>query len=399
MKKYITPLLCAAALCSCTAQNKASSQSSVQNVTEFSSYSFAENINETAASSPDKSLSFTVTEKGVDVSRAGEILQTIEGEFLEELSFYDDVAPEEFLTVRDYDFDGYEDLFIPTLIGRPNTPGIYYRYNAETGLFDEWEKLNEIGCLMNVNDDDTLTNNIGSSAVDHESITYKWENDVLKPISRETQYIGNDGEVYIDSFDYDNIGNETLVKRERAILDEDHNWLGTEEVRIQSDYSFSVNEKGVDVIHDGKPIQTLECTPMNENMLISDDYNFDGYNDLFAITDIQDVKLSGIYYKFNPETSMFEEWEELNRFGYSFDTGISSNVSIGKVLSYDTDDHERFIYKWEDDDLVLVEKSITIIDKHNNKATTELYYIDADGNETLIDSAERDLDENPLDFD
>lgn len=384
MKKHIIPLLCVVLLCGC-ADNTESSADSAADVTAVT-----ENTTEAETTEPAEGLSFEIDQQSIELFIDGEYIQTIDLDYM----------PQNYhIKTIDYDFDGYDDLFIPTLIGRPNTPGIYYHYNVETGLLEEWEELNTIGCLMNVNDDDTLINNISISAVDHKTITYKWNNGNLQEISYQTQYCGSDNEIYIDAYEYDENGNEILVKRERVILDEDHNWLGTEEVEIQPDYSFSVNENSVDVINDGELVQTLECTPMNENMLISDDYNFDGYNDLFAITDIQDVKLSGIYYKFNPETSMFEEWEELNRFGYSFDTGISSNLSIGKVLSYDTDNHERFIYKWEDDDLILVEKIITVIDKHNNKATTEIYCIDADGNETLIESSERDLDENPLDFD
>lgn len=167
-------------------------------------------------------------------------------------------------------------------------------------------------------------------------------------------------------------------------------------------YTFAVYEDSIDVMWSGEVIQTLECSPFTDNMLITDDYNFDGYNDLFVITDVQDVKLSGTYFKFNPDTSQFEEWDELNNIGHTLDIGISSNVSIGQTLSYSTskpDEHETFIYKWENDKLILVERRITLIDNENNTAVTELYYIDDNGNEILIESAERDLNEHPLDFD
>lgn len=171
---------------------------------------------------------------------------------------------------------------------------------------------------------------------------------------------------------------------------------------IEYNYSLTVNENSVNVMRNGDVIQTLDCTPYSENMLISEDYNFDRYDDLFVITDIQDVKLSGIYFKFNTETALFEEWSELNNIGHTLDIGMSSNLSIGQVLSYSTsnpDAHETFIYKWENDKLILVERRITIIYNENNTAVTELYYIDDNGNEILIESAERDLNEHPLDFD
>lgn len=132
------------------------------------------------------------------------------------------------------------------------------------------------------------------------------------------------------------------------------------------------------------------------------DYDFDGYDDIFFQTSIRTANEPGIYYHFNPETCLFEEWEELDNIGYRLDIGMSSNLSIGQVLSYSkskTDEHETFIYKWENDKLILVERRLTLIDSENNTAVTELYYIDDNGNEILIESAERDLNENPLDFD
>lgn len=199
-------------------------------------YSIDENGNETLSNLAMNSniYVFTVTENGVEITQNNEIIQTIEGNFLEELSSYNDIGktPEEFIVIEDYDFDGYDDLFIPTLIGRPNTPGTYYRYNSETGLFEEWDELNEIKLLASTDSDaQTITLNKSGSAVDHESIVYKWDNSVLKPISREIQYYSD--QVYIDTFEYDENGNQALVKRERAILDENNNWLGTEEIEIQ----------------------------------------------------------------------------------------------------------------------------------------------------------------------
>jgi len=132
------------------------------------------------------------------------------------------------------------------------------------------------------------------------------------------------------------------------------------------------------------------------------DYDFDGYDDLFFQTTIHTANEPGVYYRFNPETCLFEDWDELNNIGHTLDIGISSNVSIGQTLSYSTskpDEHETFIYKWENDKLILVERRITLIDNENNTAVTELYYIDDNGNEILIESAERDLNEHPLDFD
>lgn len=47
-----------------------------------------------------------------------------------------------------------------------------------------------------------------------------------------------------------------------------------------------------------------------------------------------------------------------------------------------TDDGQRFIYKWNNDKLNLIERRET--DENNNM---KLYYIDENGNETLIDES------------
>lgn len=259
MKYFFVFLLCIGLFCSC-AETKDSSSSPELNVPETTT---EDKTNESVTTSNFEMNSntyvFTVTEKGVEITQNNEIIQTIEGNFLEELSSYNDIGktPEEFIVNEDYDFDGYDDLFIPTLIGRPNTPGTYYRYNAETGFFDEWDELNKIKLLASANPEaQTITLHENGSAVDRESTVYKWDNSVLKPISRERQYYSD--QLYIDTFEYDENGNQALVKRERVILDEDNNWLGTEEIEIPQNYSFSVTENSVDAIYNDELVQTLE---------------------------------------------------------------------------------------------------------------------------------------------
>ncbi|MDE5946752.1 MAG: hypothetical protein K2G63_05585 [Oscillospiraceae bacterium] len=157
---------------------------------------------------------FSVTENGIDILINGKTVQTIEGDFLEEYSRYSDigVAPEKFITYTDFNFDGYKDLFIPDLLGRPNIPGHYYKFNPRTSKFEGWEELDTVGQLMSVKDK-TLVHNAVGSAVYHKTTVYKWVNDEIEPVSRSLMY-EKKGKIYLDNYEYDENGNETLIKSE-----------------------------------------------------------------------------------------------------------------------------------------------------------------------------------------
>lgn len=177
--------------------------------------------------------SFKVDTDGVWVYYDDTMIQLLPADTEQLLEYTDHYAPEELLYYRDYDFDGWNDLFIPEVLGRANMPGRYYRFNTETGLFDVWAELDEIGLYIHPNNDGTLTCSVTSSAVDHKSTVYKWQDGKLTAIRREVQYQSGDGEIYIDYFTVSD-GEEQLYKRERALLDEDdHDWYGTEEVPIE----------------------------------------------------------------------------------------------------------------------------------------------------------------------
>lgn len=176
----------------------------------------------------------------VTLKDTGELVQTINGDFSSEVDKYEGVDGFEehyyqgvdVLEFADYDFDGYDDIFFQTSINTANEPGIYYHFNPETCLFEEWDELNQIGLQCYFGDDKTLKVSVTGSAVDHETTVYKWNNECLVPVSREVQYADGKNDIYIDYYEYNENSEEILVKREKALLDEDKNWLGTEEVEI-----------------------------------------------------------------------------------------------------------------------------------------------------------------------
>lgn len=167
----------------------------------------------------------------IRLKETDEIVQKIEGDFSAAADKYS--GKENFsLKFEDYDFDDYDDMFLQTTTLTANEPGVYYHFNPETCLFEEWTELNKIGVQCYIDSDKkTLNVFLTGSAVDHETKVYKWDNETLVMTERELMYQGADGEVYIDNFNYDS-GTEMLEKRER-IINPGAEWIKTEEIPIE----------------------------------------------------------------------------------------------------------------------------------------------------------------------
>lgn len=383
--KIIPLLICICFLCSCSIRNNnSSSNPDMISIDSSIEIIMSENSN------INNYDSFNVTENGVEFFRGSEIVQIIEGQFLEELSIYlPERSPESFLIFEDYDFDGYNDLFIPSLIGRPNIPGVYYRFNPETSLFEEWDEMKQIGLSVSVDREKSeLKSSSVSSAIDHKSLTYKWNNDKLVLTERQVQYMDpNEQQIYIDTFEYDGNENEKLIKREKAILDDNKNWLGTEEIGIifpENQFEFSVNSimNTVDVMLDGNVIQSLECDyppycgENAEDKLIFEDYDFNGIKDLFIPIANGAMYSQGTYYRFNQNSQRFEKWDELNEIGRQ----MIIKDSYLKLRNYDSPYWLNYYnYHWILGHLIPFEHEISPDGK-----TVEVYSIDQNNIETLL---------------
>ena len=385
MKKYIIALVLTGLLAGCSDRNEntVSNENELVSAPETTAETTTAEEITTESELVSDGYNFKVEADGIHFFE-GSIYQKIEldcSEFLESVEKYDK-APEEFLTIADFNFDGYDDLFVPHGIGAANVSGKYFYMNPTRDFnpFEEWDELNKIGLLMSVDSENQVLNlSETGSAVDHEVTVYKWKTGKLHPVSHEIQYAVYN-QIYIDHFEFDDAGKETFVKRERVLLDENNEWLGTEEVEFPHSYAFSVNENSVDVLLDGKIFQTIECDhTLSEKNLFFEDYDFDGFNDLFILNE----NSNGTFYRYVPDSGLFEKWDELNKIGKFMYTGISSNVSIGRILVKNDGNDQTFIYKWNDGSLILVERSETVIDENTNESVKKWYYIDENGNEVI----------------
>lgn len=393
MKKLVIALTMAAILSGCSAKDKRSVLSEKEEIA--ATVTSAESTSATEATTAPESEATSEAEQDSDfqilkVEDDGitvlvhDTIQKIEIDCSQLFEFAERYHenPEYFLAIDDFNFDGYDDLFVPRGAGVPNIMGTYFYMNptANFNPFEEWDELNEIGFLMKADSEKKILNfSSRISAIDHDWIIYKWKAGKLHPVSREYQYQSvYDNQVYINCFEYDDDGKETLAKIKRALLGENKEWLGTEEVELPNRYTYSVNENSVDVLLEGKIIQTLECDYTPDDKLFFEDYDFDGCNDLFFMMKNGAMYSNGAYFRYVPDTGLFEKWDELNKIGRGMIVNAENSTLREKKHS---DDYwlEYFDYKWEDSKLVLFEHRVS-----ETGEIMEIYSVDSDGNEKLI---------------
>lgn len=191
-----------------------------------------------------------IQDNGIAIIRNGKTVQLIETDIKSILDEYQDKIPNPstLITLKDYDFDGYDDLYIKQGGFRtPNPYGVYMHYNPETKKFETWEQLSGINTVIWVDEENQkLNTSVTGSAVDHESWTYIWNEDKkLQLIGSLLQYAVEE-DVFIDYFEYPD-GEKTLVRREQIILDDEHNIIDTTEIPLVQDPTEAPTESPTEV--------------------------------------------------------------------------------------------------------------------------------------------------------
>ena len=124
---------------------------------------------------------------------------------------------EKYISVADFDFDGYLDIFIPYELSYTGY-GYYYCYLPEKNDFALNDELMEVNRLMKIGPDNTLVEEQDDGYIDRFTF-YQWDGNKLKKIRKTETYISyNDQKKHTDIYTYDSKGNETL---EDTIIEED----------------------------------------------------------------------------------------------------------------------------------------------------------------------------------
>lgn len=201
-----------------------------------------------------------VQENGVEIIRDGKTIQLIEINTEEMLYFYAEsiTDPSTLINIEDFDFDGYDDLFIPQNIGTLNTNGVYMHYNPETETFEEWEAMSEIKTYIFLDkENQKLKTSVRESASDHEGWTYIWnDNKQLELVESWLQY-AVDGNIFVDYYEYPN-GEKNLLRREQHIYDEDGHFVKTIEVPLEEETTEASTEAPTEVPTEAPTEETTE---------------------------------------------------------------------------------------------------------------------------------------------
>ncbi|MDE6093058.1 MAG: hypothetical protein K2G14_08185 [Ruminococcus sp.] len=260
----------------------------------------------------DEVIYFEVTENSVNAMRDGKVLQSFENNTLYEHSLSGErhTPPEKYLDTSDFDYDGYEDLFIPETVDK----GTYYRFNPDTERFDVWDELNKTGDIffMESDDENCLRSIIYKDSTDYkyEILVREWQDGKLVPHHREAHY---------------NLYSSDYINMDGVIFRRDYN-----------------------------------CRKISVDDV---DFDFDGYNDLY-IPDYDEEK--GTYYRYNPDTEKFEEWDELNK--------ISLPLTVdGNYLKYHISDimgnAETVFYEWLDKSISQSQRIVTYTAENGERYT------------------------------
>lgn len=431
MKKYAITLLCAALMCGCSDNSgsphadtepvsTAAFDSAETTVTMTEAETTAE-ITTQAVTQPAKKkvgyASYSITDERIELSMNGETVTTLT---------HDPPLPEHgSLTVHDFDFDGYDDVFIPDHYN--GDWGTYYHYLPESREFVVWEEMfahSSKAYLAEIGDDNTLTMTV-YDIYSSQKYVDEWKDGKLSTISYDDQYYNE--YAITDHYEYRG-GEPVLVYRQYT-----NSNTGAKFRYEEYPVYFRVTENSILVMQEEKLLQKIENVELyslveqleefnaNKTVVTLDfgvtlpehyinnvDFDFDGYKDLAYPIDNYYVGGKNVwtYFRYDPEAEQFVPWEELNEIGdflyieddetltqYTMTTEPTISYSYGwedgqlklrtrkESLSDGDGGYDEYIYEYDENGTDRLAKRI-----HHalgSITSADVYIYDEFGNETL----------------
>lgn len=190
----------------------------------------------TEAVTNEKSYAFRLTDKGAEISQKdGEVIQEIEfySPWLKEA--YEKDPDGSYFVSADFDFDGDDDVAVLVSADDNVETYQYFRCDKEKNTFESWEELDVMYSLAVVDENaKTLSFHSLNGVEGYYDTVYRWTDDEkLMPVSAVIQYSdGNEAVRY--SYEYDENGVSTCIKKERVLRDENGSLTDkTEELPIE----------------------------------------------------------------------------------------------------------------------------------------------------------------------
>ncbi len=219
------------------------------------------------------------------------------------------------------------------------------------------------------NPDETLCIN-EDSIYGSSRTTYRQEEGELVPIRLAEQYWRH-GSTVTDTYEYARDGQKILVQREIRYMD------GSRSEIIEYPLYFRILPDTVQVVRHTQIVQELPVgsfwdgyadleafyeqqaitptVPLDgahlrepEQYLGTEDYDFDGYADLYVPDSLYGTQ-NGTYYRFSPKTEQFVLWDALNVLGYPLYAEAEHNI----LSSYHDGQHQY--WQWQNEQLIEIE--------------------------------------------
>lgn len=120
--------------------------------------------------------------------------------------------------------------------------------------------------------------------------------------------------------------------------------------------------KDVDLTDIRNAIANDPSKTINDFIVRQNDFDFDGYPDLFIIEKQDDLNKTGKYYRYDPTKGIYAAWSELN--GLNFNTGVEGyeiipNASDNSLTIYnkkDTLNYEEKTFEWGENRVLIIRR-------------------------------------------
>lgn len=178
---------------------------------------------QTATQSFTESFTTPTEEKKFSYALNGTTVELrINDRLVKTLSYY--YTPDEkYISVADFDFDGFNDIFIP-YENCYSGYGYYYCYLPEKNDFALNDELMEINRIMKIGPENTLVEEQDDGYIDR-FIVYQWDSNKLKKVRKSETYKSfNDEKIHTDIYKYDSKGAEylddTIIEEDTTVVSE-----------------------------------------------------------------------------------------------------------------------------------------------------------------------------------
>ena len=306
------------------------------------------------------------------------------------------------IKVADYNFDGYDDIFIPdeeTSFG--HVLGDYYLCDPQTLDFGKSEELGVFfGRGTEMKADLTYkrlimeyTERTSEFIVKDCALNYVWEGGRLVPHSLTKKYENADSiataeEMFTDTYEFED-GRYEVLKERRVFKNQSNDLLRTEEnvgyVRVTD--SAVQYMKGGDVVQEipvsdiHKKSAFLRCMdeagqalPVLYSCIIKEeDYDFDGHSDLrvYVGEGGKGVEGKADFYRYDAESDSYKPWDELNSLNADPEVDRKQKKTLTCVTSSGDENiicTQTLSYQWDNGSLKPVQRvqKITIYDENGD---------------------------------